>query len=83
MQGGAAPSKAGPRPEAAGGAAVKREWEPDAGTSSGADLDAKRRKLMSDGTVAGMVSGREVVEEMERKRAVRLPGQTHTDASLP
>lgn len=84
MKGGPAPSlKAAPRIDAAGGALGKRDRDAAAGISSSADVDAKRRKHMSDGTVAGMVSGREVVEEMERKRAVRMLALDHMLALLP
>ena len=56
---GANPDPSPPRKRAGGG---------DAGAAEGA-AEAKRAKLMSDGTIAGMVSGRELMEEARRKRA--------------
>ncbi|PSC69704.1 BUD13-like protein [Micractinium conductrix] len=45
----------------------KRRGE-EADGSGEETAEAKRRRMMSDGTVAGMVSGKEVMEEMKRKR---------------
>eukprot|EP00884_Botryococcus_braunii_P001158 jgi/Botrbrau1/11042/Bobra.92_2s0013.2 len=75
-------SEAAPRDGRAARASEKGAREPGDHTGVAAPQDAKRAKFMSDGTIAGMVSGRAVVEEMERKRAAERERFEKLDASV-